>query len=76
MSHLSQNKKVRGIRDDVNFYVDSNQDADFAEDEGIYDDLSLEEAEAYGFANEDSNDDDGYSGEGTQFNQKKTGFNG
>ncbi len=41
---------MRGIQDDVNFFVESNQDPEFIEDEGIYDDLNLEEAEVYGFA--------------------------
>lgn len=50
---ITRRKQVRNIQEDVNFYVESNQDPDFAEDEGIYDELSLEEAEAYGFANED-----------------------
>lgn len=45
--------QVKSIKDDVNYYVDSHQDDDFNEDEGIYDDLNLDEAEAYGFANED-----------------------
>ncbi|KAI8810534.1 Not1 N-terminal domain, CCR4-Not complex component-domain-containing protein [Cladochytrium replicatum] len=48
--------KVRAIRDDINFYVESNQDPEFTEDEGIYDDLNLEEAELYGFANDDDKD--------------------
>lgn len=33
--------------------MESNQDPDFAEDEGIYDELNLEEAEIFGFSNED-----------------------
>jgi CCR4-NOT transcription complex subunit 3 len=37
----------------VNFYVESNEEPDFAEDEGIYDELNLEEAEIFGFSNED-----------------------
>jgi CCR4-NOT transcription complex subunit 3 len=40
------------IKDDVQYYVDENQEPDFEEDEGIYDALNLEEAEAYGFGNE------------------------
>ena len=53
---------MRGIQDDVNYYVESNQDADFAEDEGIYDDLSLEDADAYGFnANEDEDSVESHS---------------
>jgi CCR4-NOT transcription complex subunit 3 len=36
--------KVRGIMDDLDYYVDSNQEPDFTEDEMIYDELDLEEA--------------------------------
>ncbi|KAJ1547319.1 general negative regulator of transcription subunit 5, partial [Nowakowskiella sp. JEL0078] len=45
--------KVKGIKDDVQFYVESNQEDDFQEDEGIYDELNLEEAEVYGFGHDD-----------------------
>ncbi|CAI8049623.1 CCR4-NOT transcription complex subunit 3 [Geodia barretti] len=38
--------KVRGIMDDLDYYVDSNQEPDFTEDEMIYDELDLEEAVA------------------------------
>ena len=55
---------MKSIQDDVNFYVESNQEADFAEDEGIYDDLSLEDAEVYGFAHEDDDSSDQGSNEG------------
>ncbi|KAJ3087210.1 general negative regulator of transcription subunit 5, partial [Quaeritorhiza haematococci] len=48
--------QVRDIKDDVNFYVESNQDPEFAEDEGIYDELNLEDAEAFGFANDDEDE--------------------
>ena len=44
--------------------MESNQDPDFAEDEGIYDELSLEEAEAYGFANEDEEESEQSVNEG------------
>ncbi len=44
--------------------MESNQDPDFAEDEGIYDELSLEEAEAYGFANEDEEESEQSANEG------------
>ncbi|KAG0318424.1 general negative regulator of transcription subunit 5 [Dissophora globulifera] len=39
--------RVLAIQEDVNYYVDENQDPDFAEDEEIYTDLSLEEEEDY-----------------------------
>ncbi|KAG0290506.1 general negative regulator of transcription subunit 5 [Linnemannia gamsii] len=39
--------KVTSIQEDVNYYVDENQDPDFAEDEEIYTDLNLEEEEDY-----------------------------
>ncbi|KAL1915697.1 uncharacterized protein VTP21DRAFT_6456 [Calcarisporiella thermophila] len=38
-------EKVTNIQEDVRYYVDNNQDEDFMEDEGIYDDLDLEEEE-------------------------------
>ncbi|CDS14244.1 hypothetical protein LRAMOSA06414 [Lichtheimia ramosa] len=37
--------KVAAIKDDVQYYVESNQDPDFEEDEYMYDDLNLEEEE-------------------------------
>ncbi|CAG8663052.1 12865_t:CDS:2, partial [Ambispora gerdemannii] len=47
-------EKVINIQEDVKYYVESNQEPDFAEDENIYDDLNLEEEEElYGIANED-----------------------
>ncbi|KAJ3125194.1 hypothetical protein HK098_000505 [Nowakowskiella sp. JEL0407] len=45
--------KVKGIKDDVQFYVDSNQEDDFQEDEGIYDDLNLVDPEAYGIGHDE-----------------------
>ncbi|KAG0304858.1 general negative regulator of transcription subunit 5 [Dissophora globulifera] len=39
--------RVLAIQEDVNYYVDENQDPDFAEDEEIYTDLNLEEEEDY-----------------------------
>lgn len=44
------------IKDDIQYYVDDNQEPDFEEDEGIYDALNLEEAEVYGFGNENESD--------------------
>ena len=35
--------QVKNIKDDVIFYIDSNQDEDFSEDLGIYDELDLDE---------------------------------
>ncbi|SCU78464.1 LADA_0A05754g1_1 [Lachancea dasiensis] len=37
---------VKGVRDDVNYYMESNMDADFVEDETIYDSLNLTSNEA------------------------------
>ena len=34
---------VKLIQDDLNYYVESNQEPDFAENEMMYDDLELEE---------------------------------
>lgn len=54
--------QVRHLQDDVNYYVDSNQEPDFEEDEGIYDELNLEDAEIYGLPVEKEDEDD-YEGE-------------
>ena len=37
---------VKGIQDDLNYYVDSNQDAEFYENELMYEDLDLEETQS------------------------------
>ncbi|KAI8621221.1 Not1 N-terminal domain, CCR4-Not complex component-domain-containing protein [Chytriomyces sp. MP71] len=51
---------VRTLIEDVSYYVDSNQEDDFEEDEGIYDDLNLGDAEeAFGI----NADDDSQSSE-------------
>lgn len=34
---------VKGIQDDIQYYVESNQDPEFAEDDMIYDDLNLDD---------------------------------
>ena len=39
-------EKVENIKDDINFFVESNQDEDFVEDESIYNDLDLHSNEA------------------------------
>ncbi|KAI7852418.1 Not1 N-terminal domain, CCR4-Not complex component-domain-containing protein [Circinella umbellata] len=38
-------EKVNAIKDDVQYYVECNQEPDFEEDEFVYDDLNLEEEE-------------------------------
>lgn len=39
---------VNNIQDDIRYYVESNQDVDFAEDEEIYDELNLDEEDLEG----------------------------
>ncbi|KAL3240345.1 CCR4-NOT core subunit NOT3 [Nakaseomyces bracarensis] len=39
-------QKVKSIQDDINFFVESNQEPDFVEDETIYDSLDLQSNEA------------------------------
>ena len=36
-------EQVKNIKDDIIFYIESNQEDDFEEDYGIYDELNLEE---------------------------------
>jgi len=36
-------RQIQKIRDDVEYYIDSNQDADFEENEFLYDELDLED---------------------------------
>ena len=36
--------KVKALQDDFNYYLESNQEPDFAEDELMYDDMDLDEA--------------------------------
>ncbi|KAJ1916158.1 general negative regulator of transcription subunit 5 [Tieghemiomyces parasiticus] len=38
-------EQIADIQDDVQYYLDTNQDDDFDEDEGIYDELNLDEGE-------------------------------
>ncbi|KAJ1967067.1 general negative regulator of transcription subunit 5 [Dimargaris xerosporica] len=38
-------EQVSDIQDDVQFYVESNQEDDFVEDEGVYDELGLDDEE-------------------------------
>ncbi|OAL45603.1 CCR4-NOT transcription complex [Pyrenochaeta sp. DS3sAY3a] len=45
--------QVKDIQDSIKYYVDSNQDADFMDDDTIYDDFNLQEEEAiFGLGNE------------------------
>ncbi|KAJ7499261.1 Not1 N-terminal domain, CCR4-Not complex component-domain-containing protein [Mycena latifolia] len=52
-------EKVLGLKEDVQYFVESNTEEGFDEDEGIYDDLNLdEEEEKFGLAPEDDDSDD------------------
>ncbi|KAH8118479.1 Not1 N-terminal domain, CCR4-Not complex component-domain-containing protein [Phellopilus nigrolimitatus] len=51
-------EKVHSLKDDVSYFVESNTEDDFDEDEGIYDELNLdEEEEKFGLAGEDMESD-------------------
>ncbi|GLB33416.1 putative not1 N-terminal domain, CCR4-Not complex component [Lyophyllum shimeji] len=51
-------EKVFALKDDVQYFVESNTEEDFDEDEGIYDDLNLdEEEEKFGLAGDDDDTD-------------------
>ncbi|KAF5388110.1 hypothetical protein D9615_000039 [Tricholomella constricta] len=51
-------EKVFGLKEDVQYFVESNTEEDFDEDEGIYDDLNLdEEEEKFGLAPDDDDSD-------------------
>lgn len=39
-----ETEDVKSIQDDLNYYVESNQEPDFAENELIYEDLALDDA--------------------------------
>ncbi|PFH52582.1 hypothetical protein AMATHDRAFT_74064 [Amanita thiersii Skay4041] len=52
-------EKVMALKDDVQYFVESNTEEDFDEDEGIYDELNLdEEEEKFGLVNDDGDSDD------------------
>ncbi|KAJ3193317.1 hypothetical protein HK101_005038 [Irineochytrium annulatum] len=55
---------VNEIKDNVNYYVDSNQDPEFDEDEGIYDDLNLDDAEFMGLPGDEEKDSNASDGTG------------
>lgn len=50
-------EQVEMIKDDIKYYIEENQEGDFEENEFIYEDLKLEEAEIYGIGKEDSEDE-------------------
>lgn len=50
--------KVEPIQDDIKYYIDENQDDEFEENEYIYEDLNLEDADVLFGANEDESDDE------------------
>ncbi|KZT13144.1 uncharacterized protein LAESUDRAFT_639182 [Laetiporus sulphureus 93-53] len=52
-------ERVQDLRDDIQYFVESNAEDDFDEDEGIYDELNLdEEEEKFGLANVNDEDSD------------------
>lgn len=49
-----ETEQVADIKDDISYFVESNADEDFEEDEGIYDEYNLdEEEEAFGLKDTD-----------------------
>ncbi|KAF8591557.1 hypothetical protein K439DRAFT_1644221 [Ramaria rubella] len=51
-------EKVNQLKDDIKYFVETNTEEDFDEDEGIYDELNLdEEEEAFGLAGDDNESD-------------------
>jgi CCR4-NOT transcription complex subunit 3 len=53
-------EQVQGLKDDVNYFVEDNSNDDYDEDEGIYDDLNLdEEEEKFGRLITEDHDSDG-----------------
>ena len=47
-------EKIQTIKEDINYFVENNTEEDFEEDEGIYDELSLDEQEeAFGMGERD-----------------------
>jgi len=58
-----ETERVSDIKEDISYFVESNADEDFEEDEGIYDEFNLdEEEEAFGLKdNEDISNQDSVS---------------
>eukprot|EP01122_Echinamoeba_exundans_P009314 TRINITY_DN325_c0_g1_i2.p1 TRINITY_DN325_c0_g1~~TRINITY_DN325_c0_g1_i2.p1 ORF type:complete len:436 (-),score=90.21 TRINITY_DN325_c0_g1_i2:85-1392(-) len=56
--------QIEDIRESVDYYIENNQDADFVEDESIYENINLSSVQlgvAGGVDSDDDNDDDGGS---------------
>ncbi|KAI0091948.1 Not1 N-terminal domain, CCR4-Not complex component-domain-containing protein [Irpex rosettiformis] len=52
-------EKVNDLKEDVSYFVENNADDNYNEDEGIYDELNLdEEEEKFGLAQDDHDSDD------------------
>ncbi|KAH7888032.1 Not1 N-terminal domain, CCR4-Not complex component-domain-containing protein [Phlebopus sp. FC_14] len=52
-------ERVLALKEDVTYFVESNMEENFDEDEGLYDDLNLEEQEEkFGLANDDDDGSD------------------
>ncbi|KAI0786407.1 Not1 N-terminal domain, CCR4-Not complex component-domain-containing protein [Abortiporus biennis] len=52
-------ERVNALKEDVSYFVESNTEEEFDEDEGIYDELNLdEEEEKFGLANDDNESDE------------------
>ncbi|THH33714.1 hypothetical protein EUX98_g440 [Antrodiella citrinella] len=52
-------ERIIGLKDDVSYFVESNTEEDFEEDDGIYDELNLdEEEEKFGLAVDDNESED------------------
>ncbi|KAH9918113.1 Not1 N-terminal domain, CCR4-Not complex component-domain-containing protein [Fomitopsis serialis] len=66
-------ERVLGLKEDVQYFVESNTDEDFDEDEGIYDELNLdEEEEKFGLANDEDSDESEDASDGTPVLKKAT----
>lgn len=52
-----ETEQVMAIKEDVQYYIDSNQDVDFAEDDNIYDELNLGDEPDSEDEDEDSEDE-------------------
>ncbi|KAK7696633.1 hypothetical protein QCA50_001291 [Cerrena zonata] len=51
-------ERVNDLKEDVSYFVENHTDEDFEEDEGIYDELNLdEEEEKFGLVNDDDDSD-------------------
>lgn len=53
-----ENKQVQGIKEDVDYYIETAENGDYPEDDSFYDDLNLDETEYGQHADEDEEDED------------------